>query len=285
MQLLKRAKHLTADIARHRITKKVLAVMAILVVGAILLRPQLTAATAISLNFSGCTAIASRGLKAKKNEVFNFKVTTETDDTFLMEDFEIKHPMKAGKSRVFSVTPTEDKWYSFKLGKCENAGGAVVALKDDGTDSSMGNMSYMSMSHGESEEKEHEGSNKPESEHGSSHDEGQASGANTGDLTNQSQVTIDIKDFAYSKADIKIKKGTKVTWTNQDTVQHNAMRDYSGSGAAHDAPKKEEVKADEFAGPMLAKSESYSFTFNETGSNPYRCSPHPQMKGTITVVD
>ncbi len=105
------------------------------------------------------------------------------------------------------------------------------------------------------------------------------------DLTTQSEVTMDIKDFKYSKPNIKIKKGTKVTWTNQDTIKHNVMLEHEGSDKAHDAPTKEEVDPNELAGPLLAKGESYSFTFNEVTANPYHCSPHPFMKGSVTVVE
>lgn len=103
------------------------------------------------------------------------------------------------------------------------------------------------------------------------------------DLTNQTEVSIDIQNFAYSKPNIKIKKGTKVTWTNQDTVKHNAMKEHEDSGKPHSAPTKEEVKPTLFSGPLLAKGESYSFTFNDAGPNPYHCAPHPWMKGLITV--
>lgn len=105
------------------------------------------------------------------------------------------------------------------------------------------------------------------------------------DLTNQSEVSMDIKDFKYEKPNIKIKKGTKVTWTNRDTIQHNVMREHEGADQAHNAPKPEEVKPDELAGPLLTRGESYSFIFNEVSSNPYHCSPHPYMKGSVTVVD
>lgn len=105
------------------------------------------------------------------------------------------------------------------------------------------------------------------------------------DLTNLSEVTMDIKDFKYEKPNIKIKKGTKVTWTNRDTIQHNVMSEHEGAEQAHDAPKPDEVKPDELAGPLLARGESYSFTFNEVSSNPYHCSPHPFMKGSVTVVE
>lgn len=105
------------------------------------------------------------------------------------------------------------------------------------------------------------------------------------DLTNQTEVSIDIKDFKYSKANIKIKKDTKVTWTNQDTVKHNVMKEHDNDDAAHDPPTKDEVKPDVLAGQLLAKGETYSFTFNEVGDNPYHCSPHPYMKGSVTVVE
>lgn len=105
------------------------------------------------------------------------------------------------------------------------------------------------------------------------------------DLTAQSTMAMDIKDMKYAQPNIKIKKGTTVTWTNQDSVGHNVMQEHTDSTTSHDAPLPNEVKPNIFAGPLLAKGESYSFPFNEVGSDPYHCSPHPYMKGSVTVVD
>lgn len=105
------------------------------------------------------------------------------------------------------------------------------------------------------------------------------------DLTNQTEVNMDIKDFKYEKPNIKIKKGTKVTWTNQDAIKHNVMLEHEGSGKPHDPPTASEVDPSKLAGPLLAKGESYSFTFNEVTASPYHCSPHPYMKGSVTVVE
>ena len=105
------------------------------------------------------------------------------------------------------------------------------------------------------------------------------------DLTNQTEVQMDIKDFKYEKPNIKIKKGTKVTWTNQDSIRHNVMLEHEGSDKPHDPPTVNEVDPNKLAGPLLAKGESYSFTFNEVTANPYHCSPHPYMKGSVTVVE
>ena len=105
------------------------------------------------------------------------------------------------------------------------------------------------------------------------------------DLTAESEVFMDIKDYVYTKPNIKIKKGTTVTWTNQDVAQHNVMAEHEGSNQAHDPPSADQIDPNEFAGPLLDRGESYSFTFNEVSSNPYHCSPHPYMTGSVTVVE
>jgi len=77
---------------------------------------------------------------------------------------------------------------------------------------------------------------------------------------------VTIQNFAFSPATINVKAGTKVTWTNQDSTTHHVVSD---TGA--------------FDSGNLAQGQSYSFTFNKTGSYPYHCSIHPSMTGTIVV--
>lgn len=79
---------------------------------------------------------------------------------------------------------------------------------------------------------------------------------------------VEIKGYAFTPASITVKAGTTVTWTNQDDVRHDVMTDTEGKG-----PSSE----------LLAKGESYSFTFTEPGTYTYHCSPHPYMKGTVIV--
>jgi amicyanin len=81
---------------------------------------------------------------------------------------------------------------------------------------------------------------------------------------------IDIRNFAYSPAALTIKKGETVTWTNQDTVRHD-VRVTSGPVT--------------FTSALLGKGESFSHTFDQVGTYEYICSPHPYMKGTVTVTD
>ncbi|VVB65379.1 Plastocyanin [Candidatus Gugararchaeum adminiculabundum] len=80
------------------------------------------------------------------------------------------------------------------------------------------------------------------------------------------EVTIEIKNFAFSPASIEVKAGTKVTWINQDSAAHTVAGD---SG--------------EFQLGPLAQGEKASQVFSKTGTFAYHCGIHPSMKGTITV--
>ena len=83
--------------------------------------------------------------------------------------------------------------------------------------------------------------------------------------------SVDIQDFSYQPEKIIIKKGTTVTWTNQDSARHDVTPD--------------QPSADFEASELLAQGESYSFTFNTVGTYSYFCSPHPYMKGVVEVVE
>ncbi|MBL8159085.1 hypothetical protein JNJ66_01375 [Candidatus Saccharibacteria bacterium] len=106
-----------------------------------------------------------------------------------------------------------------------------------------------------------------------------------GDLTQLSQVSMDIKDDGYSLPDITIKQGTTVTWTNVGTPGHNVMQEHGGDGHAHDAPVLSEVRPYILAGAALGKGETYSFTFEETGTFRYHSADNHALQGVVTVVE
>ncbi len=78
--------------------------------------------------------------------------------------------------------------------------------------------------------------------------------------------TVVIKDFAFNPANITIKVGDTITWVNEDGARHSAT----------DLNKA-------FDTGLLAKGEEASLTFGGKGSFNYRCTPHGNMRGTITV--
>lgn len=87
-------------------------------------------------------------------------------------------------------------------------------------------------------------------------------------------ASVDIKDMAYSPSKITVKKGTTVTWTNQDSAGHNVVAD----DAAHSGGLPT-------THALLKKGETFSFTFNEAGTFNYHCTPHLFMHGSVEVTE
>jgi len=77
---------------------------------------------------------------------------------------------------------------------------------------------------------------------------------------------VDIKDMAFSPADITVAVGTTVTWTNNDDDAHTVA-----------------AKDDSFHSGSLAKGQSFRYTFTKAGTYDYLCSIHPFMVASVTV--
>lgn len=77
---------------------------------------------------------------------------------------------------------------------------------------------------------------------------------------------VNIKGFAFSPDTLTVKAGTKVTWTNSDSVSHTIVSD---SGA--------------FESPSIANGNTFSYAFDTPGTFSYHCSIHPSMKAKIVV--
>jgi plastocyanin len=98
----------------------------------------------------------------------------------------------------------------------------------------------------------------------------------TATILNQTNVSVAIRNFAFSPRILTVSNGTTVTWTNQDPTLHQVINDPGGSGFNPGL-------GDIFESDPLEKGESYSFTFTSTGLFPYRCAIHPAMEGQIIV--
>jgi plastocyanin len=77
---------------------------------------------------------------------------------------------------------------------------------------------------------------------------------------------VAIKGFAFSPANITVKAGTTVTWTNQDQDAHTV----TATGGA-------------FGSQALNTGAHYTFTFTKPGSYDYLCTIHPFMTATVVV--
>jgi plastocyanin len=81
------------------------------------------------------------------------------------------------------------------------------------------------------------------------------------------QVTIE--NEAFTPSGITVKKGTKVTWTNKDSMAHTV------TGDTPSGPNSQ----------TLNQGDAYSFTFDSTGTFKYHCNFHSFMTGTVTVTE
>ena len=88
--------------------------------------------------------------------------------------------------------------------------------------------------------------------------------------TSSASNKVTITNFSFSPTDVTVKKGTTVTWTNNDSVQHTVTVD-----SGDDGPKSQ----------PRASGQTYSFTFNDEGTFNYHCTFHPEMHGTVTVTE
>jgi len=78
-------------------------------------------------------------------------------------------------------------------------------------------------------------------------------------------------DRCYIPSLIVIEKGKQVTWVNEDSAFHSITSGF------YDEP------TDLFDSGHLDPFESYTLTFDETGTYDYFCTLHPWMKGQVIV--
>ena len=72
----------------------------------------------------------------------------------------------------------------------------------------------------------------------------------------------------YSANVLMVPLGATVTWTNTDPGVSHTVTAADGS----------------FDSGILATGQSFSFTFDKPGDFDYACTPHPWMKGRISVM-
>lgn len=79
-------------------------------------------------------------------------------------------------------------------------------------------------------------------------------------------AAVSIKGFAFNPADTTVRVGQKVTWTNEDSAEHNVV-----------------AEGDAFRSQDLNQGDTFEYTPDTAGVYGYVCTYHPQMKGTLKV--
>jgi plastocyanin len=77
--------------------------------------------------------------------------------------------------------------------------------------------------------------------------------------------TVDIRNFAFHPGTLKVRRGTRVSFTNSSEVTHTATK-----GSSFDTKR-------------IAPGDSAVVRFDKRGSFAYHCKIHPFMKGKVVV--
>jgi plastocyanin len=80
-------------------------------------------------------------------------------------------------------------------------------------------------------------------------------------------LAIKMQNIAFDPKAVTVKVGQKITWTNDDSTDHNVTAD---SGA-------------DFKSDNIGKGATFEFTPDKAGTIKYECTIHPGMTATITV--
>ena len=75
------------------------------------------------------------------------------------------------------------------------------------------------------------------------------------------------EDIAFNPAEVTVGAGDTVTWTNNDSVDHDVTADSFSSGDPGG----------------MAPGDTFEHTFEEAGTFDYVCTVHPGMEGSVVV--
>lgn len=102
---------------------------------------------------------------------------------------------------------------------------------------------------------------------GDSDDGGATTPATTGGESSSGTVEVAMENIAYNPETVTVKVGQKITWTNEDGVQHDV----------------ESTSGEQIDSELFGEGGTFSFTPTKAGTIEYVCTVHPGMDGTIVV--
>ena len=85
------------------------------------------------------------------------------------------------------------------------------------------------------------------------------------------EALVIIQKYKFIPQEITIKRGQTLRWENREKRQYHSVW--------FEALGEEEPE------DYLFPEDSYERGFDKPGVYPYRCGPHPEMLGTVTVVE
>ena len=99
-------------------------------------------------------------------------------------------------------------------------------------------------------------------------DDSSSSGSSSGSKSEaKSGDAVSMKDIAFHPKSLSVKVGQKVTWTNEEPVDHNVVA----------------TKGASFKSKVFGEGKTFAFTTKKAGTIDYECTLHPGMTGKLEV--
>ena len=87
----------------------------------------------------------------------------------------------------------------------------------------------------------------------------------------EDEALVIIQNYTFIPQDVIIERGQTLRWENHEKRQYHSVW--------FEALGEEEPE------DYLFPEDSYERSFDKPGVYPYRCGPHPEMLGSVTVVE
>ncbi len=84
------------------------------------------------------------------------------------------------------------------------------------------------------------------------------------------EAEVAIENMRFDPPAVKVKAGATVTWINREKRTNHSVLFEQENGLESD---------------RLFPGETYRRTFERPGAYPYRCGPHPEMRGLVEVIE
>ena len=85
----------------------------------------------------------------------------------------------------------------------------------------------------------------------------------------EGSTLVTIRGYAFHPATVHVRRGTRVTWVNCESV----------TGLAHTSSSDSQ----EWSSGLVGPGGAFTRTFDDAGTFSYHCDPHPFMTATIVV--
>jgi plastocyanin len=86
--------------------------------------------------------------------------------------------------------------------------------------------------------------------------------------TAQTTVDVTIEGYRFEPAEVRIRVGDSVRWTNREKRTSHSVLFPADKGLESE---------------RLFPDESWTRRFDKAGRHDYHCGPHPEMKGSVVV--